>query len=326
MPLKTLIKIAVAGLILYVIAGRVDFAAAFELMRSADPLWLLAALGASLLIIVADAAYWSQSMTPAGLTMRFRTAMLFGIVGWFFVNIAPSTVGADLFRVAQMRAAGATTARSIRLVAAARLMSFAALIAVIGLGLPYVVNALEAPRDRLALAAVFAAALAAFAGLVVGGPLIARAPARLRRGPLAFAAELSGDVRMLLTKTTPGGWFFLTVQHFLRAGAVLCIGAALGLAFDPIALLALLPAAFLVAMVPISFGAWGVREASFVYFLGAAGIAAPAALAMSIIFGLTRVVIGAAGGLIWVLTRAEHFTIAVDADKAPAEDDVRTTA
>lgn len=326
MPLKAFLKIAVAALILYIIARRVDFAAAFDLMRGADPSWLVAALGASLLIIVADAAYWSQSMKAAGLTMRFRTALLFGIIGWFFVNIAPSTVGADLFRAAQMRAAGATTARSIRLVAAARLMSFAALIAVIGLGLPYVFNVFEAPRDRLAMAAVFAASLAAFAGVLFGGPLIARAPARFRRGPLAFAADLSADVRLLLGNTTPGGWFYLTVQHFLRAGAVLCIGAALGLAFDPLALFALLPAAFLVAMVPISFGAWGVREASFVYFLGVAGIAAPAALAMSIIFGLTRVVIGAAGGLIWVLTRAEHFTIAVDADKTAAEDDARTTA
>lgn len=326
MSLKALVKIAVAALILYIIARRVDFAAAFDLMRSADPSWLVAALGASLLIIVADAAFWAQSMKPAGLTMRLRTALLFGIIGWFFVNIAPSTVGADLFRAAQMRAAGATTARAIRLVAAARLMSFAALIAVIGFGLPYVFIVFEAPRDRLALAAVFAAALAAFTGAVFGGPLIARAPARLRRGPIAFAAEVSADVRMLLGRTTPGGWFLLTVQHVLRAGAVLCIGAALGVAFDPLALFALLPAAFLVAMVPISFGAWGVREASFVYFLGAAGIAAPAALAMSIIFGLTRVVIGAAGGLIWVLTRAEHFTIAVDAGAAPAEDDVRTTA
>lgn len=326
MPLKTLLKIAVAALILYIIASRVDLTAAFELMRGADPLWLIAALGTSLLIIVADAAYWSQSMRPAGLTMRFRTALLFGIIGWFFVNIAPSTVGADVFRAAQMRAAGATTARSIRLVAAARLMSFAALIAVIGLGLPYASSVVEAPRDRLALAAVFGAALAAFAGLLVSGPLVARMSARFRRGPAAFAAELSADVRMLLGKTTPGGWFYLLVQHFLRAGAVLCIGAALGVAFDPLALFALLPAAFLAAMIPISFGAWGVREASFVYFLGAAGIAAPAALAMSILFGLTRVVIGAAGGLIWALTRAEHFRIVVDADTATAEDDVRTTA
>lgn len=326
MPLKALLKVAVAALILFIIASRVDFAAAFALMGGADPVWLVAAIGASLLIIAADAAFWAYSMKPAGLTMPFRTALLFGVIGWFFINIAPSTVGADVFRAAQMRAAGATTTRSIRLVAAARLMSFAALIAVIGLGLPYAFSAFEAARDRLALAAIFAAALAAFAGLLFGGPLIARAPARFRRGPLAFGAELSADLRTLLRKTTPAGWFYLTVQHLLRTATVFCIAAALGVAFDPLALFALLPAAFLAAMVPITFGGWGVREASFVYFLGVAGVAAPAALAISIMFGLTRIVIGAAGGLIWLTTRAEHFKIAVDAGAARAQDNVKTTA
>lgn len=326
MPLKALLKVAVAALILVIIASRVDFAAVVGLMAGADPLWLAASILASLLIIVADAAFWAGSMKPAGLVMKFRTALLFGIIGWFFVNIAPSTVGADIFRAAQMRAAGATTTRSIRLVAAARLMSLAALIAVIGFGLPYAFSAFEAPRDRLALAAIFALALGAFAGLLIGGPLIAKAPARFRRGPLAFAGELSADTRTLLGKTSPAGWFYLIVQHLLRTATVLCIAAALGVAFDPIALFVLLPPAFLAAMIPISFGGWGVREASFVYFLGVAGVAAPTALAISIMFGLTRIAIGAAGGLIWVMTRADHFRIAVDADTSPAQDDVRTTA
>jgi hypothetical protein len=324
--IKTLLKIAVAATILVLIARRVDFAAALGLMRSADPFWIAASIAASLLIIAADAAFWAGSMRPAGLTMNFRTGLLFGIVSWFFVNIAPSTIGADLFRAAQMRAAGATTARSIRLVAAARLMSFAALIAVIGAGLPIAFEAFDSPRDRLALAAIFAISLICLAGLILGGPLLGKMPTRFRRGPLAFAAELSADARLLLRRTGPEGWFFLLVQHLLRFAGVLCIAASLGENVDAAALFALVPSAFLAAMIPISFGGWGVREASFVYFLGVAGIDAPAALAISILFGLTRILIGGAGGLLWLIARKEHFSVGIEPGAGGAAEDVRTTS
>ena len=51
-----------------------------------------------------------------------------------------------------------------------------------------------------------------------------------------------------------------------RVGALACLAAGLGLAISFETLFALIPAALLVAMVPISFGGWGVRELTFVYF------------------------------------------------------------
>ncbi len=309
---KLVLKIAVAALILGVIASRVDFTAAFRHIAGADPFLVAAAIAVSLLIVVADAAFWSISMRPLGLRIAFRPALLFGIVGWFFVNMAPSTVGADLFRAAQLRYAGATTERSIRLVAAARLMSLASLVGVIGVGLPYVFSAFDNARDRWALAAIFGLAFLALGGVVAAGPQLSRLPARLRPGFIDFVPRLAADMRLLLAKTTPGGWFFLVVQHLARIAGVALIAAALDVDVNVTALLALVPAAFLAAMIPITFGGWGVREASFVYFLGVAGVAAPAALAISILFGLTRVLIGALGGVLWMAAGAKHYKIAIE--------------
>jgi len=70
----------------------------------------------------------------------------------------------------------------------------------------------------------------------------------------------------------------------------------------------------LLAMVPISFGGWGIREIAFVYLLGAAGVRAEAALSLSIAFGLLRVLLGLIGGLTWVVKNDEHFR--VDASSA----------
>ncbi len=325
MSMKAVLKVAVAALILGVIALRVDFGAVFRLIGEANILWFAAAVAVSLLIILADAAFWSSSMRRIGLTMTFPSALLFGIAGWFFVNVAPSTVGADLFRAAQMRAAGATTERSIRLVAAARLMSLAALIGVIGVGLPYAFSAFEKTVDRLALGAIFMAALAVFAGLVMFGPAIARTGLASRVKFFAFAGNLAADTRHLLLTTTAGGWFNLTVQHLFRIAGVVLVARSLGVEAEWAAFFALVPAAFLAAMIPITIGGWGVREASFVYFLGVAGVDATAALATSILFGLTRILIGLAGGLVWLAARSDRFAIAIDA--APdGETDVKTTS
>jgi uncharacterized membrane protein YbhN (UPF0104 family) len=323
MSMKAVLKVAVAALILGLIALRVEFAAAFELIAQADLFWMGAAVAVSLLIIVSDAAFWSSAMRAVGLSLSFRAALLFGISGWFFINVAPSTVGADLFRAAQMRAAGATTERAIRLVSAARLMSFASLIAVIGAGLPFAFRAFESDSDRIALGVIFTAASAAFAGLVLFGPRLAETSLAKIIKPIRFAGLLASDLRTLLVKTPVSGWLFLTAQHLCRIAGVVFVARAVGVDADIFAFFALVPAAFLAAMAPITIGGWGVREASFVYFLGVAGVDAHAALATSILFGLTRILIGLAGGLVWLAARSDRFKIAID---APRESEVRTKA
>ena len=60
---------------------------------------------------------------------------------------------------------------------------------------------------------------------------------------------------------------------------------------------------------PVSFGGWGVRELTFIYFLGTAGVSAEAALSLSVAYGLLRIFVGAIGGVTWVLIGEEHFRV-----------------
>ena len=64
-----------------------------------------------------------------------------------------------------------------------------------------------------------------------------------------------------------------------------------------------------VGCVTMSIGGWGVRELTFVYFLGAAGVTAEAALSLSVAFGLLRMVVGVIGGIAWVLLNEDHFRV-----------------
>lgn len=313
--MRFLIKITIAAAIFGVIASRVDLTAVLAAIKSANFALVGASIIASLAIILADAAFWSTSMRIVGFRMGFRPALIFSLVGWFFANIAPSTVGADLFRAAQMRFAGTDAKTSVRIVVAARLMSLASLLVVIGAGLPIAYLAIPDAAARWTLIAVFVVATAGF------GLFVALVPALDRRragfmARLGALSPLARDTRTLLLQLRPGGWFYLTMQHLLRVAGVYLILRSLGVTADGPALFALVPAALLIAMVPVSFGGWGVREASFVHFLGYAGVEPAAALAASIVYGLTRVLIGAAGGIVWLAASRNHYAFAIDDGKA----------
>ena len=60
----------------------------------------------------------------------------------------------------------------------------------------------------------------------------------------------------------------------------------------------------LVAVVPISIAGWGVREGAMVAAFDYAGLAASDGLIVSLLFGAGYLVLGIAGGLVWV-TRQE---------------------
>ncbi len=312
MSFNSFVKVGIAAILLYIIGSRVDFDAALALMSSARPGWILLALLTSAAIILADAAYWTVSMRAVGCRMALKPALVFSLVGWFFANLAPSSVGSDIFRAAQMRLAGASPDQSIRPVAAARLMSFASLLVVIGAGLPFAISYVDAPGEKIALAGAFGLAAFGFGAFILFGPHVASAAKRFGVVGARLVAALSGDTRTLLVRASAAGWFCLTAQHLLRVAGVAAVAWSLNAPVDLVALFALVPAALLVAMVPISIGGWGVREASFVHFLGFAGVDPAAALAISIVYGLTRLVIGAVGGVVFVLARRHHYSFEIE--------------
>lgn len=309
MAARQIVKIAVAAALLALIAARVDFSESLRLIVNADPALVLAALATCLAIVAADAAFWASSMRAVGFRIGFGPAAVFSLAGWFFANFAPSTVGADLFRAAQMRAAGVDVKRAARIVIAARVMSFASLIAVIGAGSPLAFQRIDDPAMRHAIAALFVLGSIGFLAVAVAAPSLARRVAPRAPSLAAFAI----DVRALLTRTPASGWVLLTGQHVLRVAGAGLIALALGVPASALDLFALVPAALLIAMIPVSFGGWGVREASMVHFLAYAGIGAPAALAISVTYGLTRTFVGALGGVLWMIVGKEHYRFAIDA-------------
>lgn len=311
MRLKLAIKCLVTAVLLWVVFRAVDLRAVSHLLSGLDPLWAASALLLTALIVIFDATLLVEVLRMFSRRMRLGTAMLYSLVGWFFSNVAPSTIGGDIFRGVQLSRVGLSLGSAIRVILAVRVLSFITLVAVIAAGFPIALELLDEQRDKLLVGAVLASGIGAIVALV----FLAYVPVRiavLDRWPLFNKLmTIADDFRLLVipSASTASAWFAALAQHLLRVGVLASLSAGLGLGIPLGPLFAFTTVALLMAMVPISFGGWGVREIAFVYLLGAAGVGAEAALSLSIAFGLLRMLLGLIGGLVWVTKNDEHFRV-----------------
>jgi len=90
--------------------------------------------------------------------------------------------------------------------------------------------------------------------------------------------------------------------HVLAVVIIWLIAQSIVAAGQPGQLLALVPPVMLITMLPISIAGWGLREATMMVAFGYAGLPQADGLTVSLLFGTMIFAIGAAGGLVWILS------------------------
>src|SRR3954463_15962558 len=100
--MKLAIKCLVTGLLLWLAFRTVDIRLVSALLSRLDPRWGAAALALTGTIIAADAFLLAAILRLFERRLKVGTALLYSVVGWFFSNVAPSTVGGDIFRGVQL--------------------------------------------------------------------------------------------------------------------------------------------------------------------------------------------------------------------------------
>lgn len=308
---KLAIKWAITIILFWAAFRTVNVGSVSAILLGISWKWLAATMLLVVLLIASDAMLLTAVMRIFGRSVPRGTAFLYSLVGWFFSNVAPSTVGGDIFRGVQLSRVGTPIRAAMRVILSIRLLSLATLVLVMLAGLPVALGLIEKRRDIFVLAAtVFAVSAAALVVLLIArfglrSRAIERLPwlAKLKRGLEGFRALLVPNTAVI------GAWLAALIQHLLRVGVLAALATALGLKIPVATLFALTPASLLVAMVPMSIGGWGVRELTFVYFLGTAGVSADAALSLSVAFGLMRIFVGAIGGAAWALLNEDHFRV-----------------
>lgn len=294
------LRLAVTVGLLAVLAWTVDPRAVIAVVTGANPTLLLLMLALLALERATAAKRWHMLLRIVSPPMPFWPVMRVTLVSNFVGSFLPGGVGIEVLKVHGLARYAADLPLALSSVLLERLFGLLGLLLMIGLGL------LIAPV-ALSEAALAALAVASFALAAMGVLLLvpaARRPiqgASARLGPAAVAKALGrlgetldvfGRRPHALAAALVFGLFF----QALRVVTVMVGATALGIAVDPLIFVAVVPLGLLVAMLPISLGGYGPREATYVGLLALAGVAPGAALTLSLsreLLGLVTVLPGA---------------------------------
>lgn len=294
------IKCAVSAVLLWLLARGIDIDAVGRQIAGADPLWLIVALILAAAVLPMAAIRWQLVTHAIGEPVTPRNALSITMIGWFFNQTLPSTVGGDAVRIFLAYRTGISKTAAIHGILIDRLMGLFVVLAMATIFLAPILSGLSAEFQKWFLSTFIIAGYGAYGVLFFISGGFAERLDTFRLGRLA--RDLSRDARTTLLTLSPGGIILVisVVLQFVQIASIYAIAIALNVEVSFMAIMIALPAVLLVSSLPISLAGWGVREQSMVLALGAMGVAATDALSISVLLGLSWIVIGLPGAIVWL--------------------------
>jgi uncharacterized protein (TIRG00374 family) len=293
-------KAAVTLGLIWLVLRNVDMEDTLQRVGSVPGSVVLGVLLLMLLLSLLSILRWQIVMRQFGRILGFGlTARLF-FEGLFFNQALPSTVGGDGVRIYRSFRAGLPLSAAINSVVLDRVLGLTSLMLLAALAQPLFYGRVESIAARLSFTAVFAAAVAGIAALL----LLAYLPAWCRRWKLArgLVALSHAARRAFATPTVLVPVTLLSIiGHLISVIVFYLLANSLDLGVTFLDCLVMVPSVLLLATVPVSVAGWGVREGAMVATFGLLGVPAGGAAAASVLFGLGMAITALPGGLLWFM-------------------------
>ena len=296
------LKIIVSAALLYLALRKVDFHELASRFNVASVGWIGLAIAATLLQILVGVLRWRIVSAECGAPLGVTQATRFNLIGAFFNQTLPSSIGGDAMRLWLVSRTGAGWRAATYSILTDRAVGLIALALIIVGSLPWSYSMIADGHGRLALVFVDFAALAGGLGFLLLGrlpwPWLKRWwPTRHVRACSVVANEV-----IFNRKTGPKIAVLSLTIHVLAVVVAWCAVRSIAAPAEFEQLFMLTPPIMLITMVPISIAGWGVREATMMVAFGYAGLAPADGTMVSILFGVVYFILGALGGLVWIFS------------------------
>ncbi len=278
-----------------------DLSSIAEEISSAQKLPLFLA---TLLILMQNlivAIRWNVVLGLMAIKMRPKTVCHLTLVGAFFSQILPSSVGGDMVRVYGIKKLGFTVIEGFESVLIERVIGLMALILLIVVMLP--IHTIELISNVFPIASLVQFMVFSCLILLIG--LVAAFLFRKKRQTSFFGrliSDLASNLRtvwlspkLLFFCIIIGllGYCFLTISFHL-------VCYAFSIDFTFINALSIIPLVFFLLAIPISIAGWGVREGSLILLMKNVGVPFLDAAAASLTFGFLFLISTTPGLVLWV--------------------------
>lgn len=309
--LRRLLRLGVSAALITWVVVHADLGQVGAVLRGANLALIGVALASYFVGYVASVMRWRTLLAAHDVRPGFGYLYASFMIGMFFNQLLPTTVGGDLARY--QYTAGSGRAAALGAVLLDRVFGGVSLMLFASVGLALAARGSALPEGLpQAVAALLGVGLLALAlAFVAPAALLERA----RRG----VAFLPSFARALVDKLGGAfaafrGRYDVVLAALLWSLALQCVvvahyylvGLALGLAVPLQAYAFIVPVALIIMMVPISINGIGVRESVFAYLLGLYGVDLATSLVFAWVIYAMVLAQGLLGGAVFAVVRARR--------------------
>ncbi|MGD0641573.1 MAG: flippase-like domain-containing protein [Roseiarcus sp.] len=279
-------RVAITGVLIALVAWRLDFRALSARLGALDTTWTALAFLVVFAAIAVSAWKWGLILRARAHPLPYGRLLRHYLVGLFFNNVLPTTVGGDAVRAWETSKDTGEISEAVGSVVTERLIAGAALGVTALLGLPFVADAGRLVFQVLLFLAIDLALVALFVvPKVADGVVTKLLPPRfagLREGVSGTVATVRATLK---SPSLFARVMLLSILFQVLVAAVnACIFRAIGTPVTMAQCVIYTPMIFTVTMLPISLSGLGVREAAYWYFFSQIGVGQAEAVAASLAF------------------------------------------
>jgi uncharacterized membrane protein YbhN (UPF0104 family) len=295
-------KIMVSASLLYVALRKTDFSNLLSRIDVASFGWVGLAIAVLLLQLLLGMLRWREISAQCHAPLTTTQALRYVLIGTFFNQTLPSSIGGDAVRLWLVGRAGSGWRAAAYSVFIDRAIGLIGLAMLIAMTLPWSLELIGNSPARLGLILLDVAALAA--GLIflllhrVHWPWLKR----LWTVHHFYACSQIASRLMFNRNSGPRLAALSLSIHVLSAVVAWCAARSIASPVQFDQLLQLIPPVMLITMIPISIAGWGLREASLGLAFGYAGLASSEGVNVSLLLGAIGFLVGGLGGLVWVFS------------------------
>ena len=300
--LLSTVKILISAALLYFSLRKINLGELVSRIDVASLGWIGLAIAVSFVQIFLGVLRWREISAECGAPLDTKQAMRFNVIGTFFNQTLPSSIGGDAVRLWLVARNGAGWRAATYSIFVDRAIGLIALAIIIVASLPWSYNLITDPHGRSALLLVDLAALAGGLGFLVLGvlpwPWLKHWWATHHIHACAVIAN-----RVIFSRDRGPKVAVLSVLvHVLAVVIAWCVVQSIAAPVLFGQIFQLVPPVMLITMLPISIAGWGVREATMGLAFGYAGLVANEGVNVSLLFGAVSFLVGIVGGLVWILS------------------------
>ena len=302
-------KVLVSGALIAFALRGVDSAVVLEHIGRVEPAVVAFAIVLFTSIAFLHARRWELILDRMEHRVGYREALKLILIGYFFNQTLPSTVGGDAYRAWGIYKHGIHAGNAIASVVVDRVVALVSLVVMIAVGAWWLFDVVRAPLARAAVALVCVGGIAGFAVLLVL-PRFASFLRRWRATRLLLHVAQGSRAVVARPPTAAAALVLTAAGYAVTSYVVYLLAQAMAANLSFAHAMLFVPLVTLVTILPISIAGWGLRESSMVVALGVVGVPAAQAFSTSVLFGLVIMASGIPGGILWLLSRKRGLAAA----------------